>query len=98
MDKSAVLKTVNPKGFGGSIPSPSAWTLNAVAKIGKMPRELNFTAEDIRKKMKVPPPHPNCVGAAFRIASARGLIVQSWTAPAKRPEAAGHLLRMWRRR
>ena len=76
----------------------NAWTLNAVAKIEKIKRETAFTAEDLRKRMKDLPPHPNCVGAAFQIAQAQGLIFRFRTATAMRPEAAGHLLRVWVRR
>ena len=76
----------------------NAWTINAVAKIEKFKRMATFTAEDLRRRMKEPPPHPNCLGAAFRAARAFGLIEVSRTATAKRPEAAGHLLRVWVRR
>lgn len=73
----------------------NAWTLNAVAKIERIKRGASFTAEDIRRRMKEPPPHPNCVGAAFQIARARKLIAQCRTVTAKRHEAASHLLRVW---
>jgi len=76
----------------------NAWTLNAVAKIERVKRGTSFTAEDIRRRMKEPPPHPNCVGAAFQHAEALGLIGPLAIETAKRPEAAGHLLRVWVRR
>ena len=76
----------------------NAWTLNAVAKIERIRKGASFTADDMRKRMKEPPPHPNCVGAAFQVAQARKLIVKSWWTTAKRPEAAGHLLHLWVRR
>jgi len=71
------------------------WTLNAVAKIEKFKRMAVFTAEDLRKRMKEPPPHPNCVGAAFQHAEALGLIGPLAIETAKRHEAASHLLRVW---
>ena len=74
------------------------WTLNAVAKIEKIKRGTTFTAEDLRKRMKDPPPHPNCVGAAFQAAHAKGLIEWFIIGLGRRPEARGHYIATWVRR
>jgi hypothetical protein len=57
-----------------------------------------FTAEDVRTIAGDPPAHGDAMGALLRSLSGEGLIEACGYDKAKRPDAKGRVLRVWRGR
>lgn len=71
------------------------WTEDAVDKLAMWAKSgLMFTAADLRNTLR-PAPHPNMVGAAFRIAKGRGLIQSVGYEHSTTPSRHGAVLRTW---
>ena len=62
-------------GISRVIASNPDWVASAIALINSLVRSNGrVTADDLRSAISFPPPHPNCVGAAFGSAAKQGLI------------------------
>ena len=78
--------------------SSAAWQVHAEDILGDLIAEGGtFTSDDLRDRLKIHPPHPRAVGAAFRLALVRGSIVYPGRAVASRhPSTHGRIVREWR--
>ncbi|MDQ1053213.1 hypothetical protein QE394_001141 [Arthrobacter sp. SORGH_AS 212] len=73
----------------------TTWTEEAVDTIADLARRKGtVTADDLRQNHR-PAPHPNHVGAAFKIARSRGLIAQVGVSTSKQRSRHGGTLRQW---
>ncbi|GAA3705589.1 hypothetical protein GCM10023081_46970 [Arthrobacter ginkgonis] len=74
----------------------TTWTEDALQTIESMASVPGnrFTADDLRQRMR-PAPHPNHVGAAFRIARGRGLIESQGFGTSHVRSRHGGALRVW---
>lgn len=72
------------------------WRVDALAAIEYLARSgRQFCSEDLRAIVGDPPEHYNAMGAAFRVASRRGLIRKVGWTTATRPSLHATDLRLW---
>jgi hypothetical protein len=76
------------------------WIERAVSEIARLAGVFTvMNADDLRSSIHLgKPPHPNCIGAAFRLAAKRGLIRKlPYVAASDRPSTHGRALAVWKR-
>jgi hypothetical protein len=76
--------------------TPAEWKLEVDLAIAKCARTMTtFTAEDVRALIPEPP-HPNALGARFRIARDSGAIVKIGYQQSQRPSRHSNYVSVWR--
>lgn len=72
------------------------WIESAIETIRAIAQEQgSVTADDLRELEE--PPHPNCVGAAFREAANRGYIKRAGYQRSHAPSAHARVITVWER-
>ena len=85
-------------GSGVSAVALVLWRMKAeMAIITLSLADATFSAEDLRRQVG-DPPTPNAIGAIFRWAYKKGMIVPDGVTTANRSSRHASLLRLWRRK
>lgn len=83
------------RGMQKASAAAATWSARARAAIERLPPGRRFTAEDLRGRIRTPPPHANAWGPVLRNAAMVGLIVRDGYCQGERPESHARVISVW---